>query len=124
MGERCGYCGREHGWKTLVRGNTGKFICDDCISLCVLVLEKMSIEQRMDGLRNVMRDAIEFERAKSMIDALTLENARLGQIVDALDHVKLRRGGAIRAEHGNTKRVRPEPLRDRQGVGIIVNRPA
>ena len=80
---RCDFCGRSHGWKTLVGGNTGLLICDDCINLCILSLERRSIEERMEGLRNVMRDAIVFEEQKGVIDALTQEVSNLSQIVAA-----------------------------------------
>ena len=85
MGERCNFCGRSHGWKTLVGGNTGLLICDDCVQLAVLVLERRSIEERMEGLRNVMRDAIVFEEQKGVIDALTQEVSNLSQIVAAYE---------------------------------------
>ena len=88
MVNRCDYCGRTHGWTTMTEGDTGLTICDQCISLCVLSLEKMSIEQRIVGLRNVMQDAIDFERAKNLIGSMELEIA------------ELKNGISKEAEHG------------------------
>ena len=85
MADTCNFCGRSHGWKTLVGSNTGLLICDDCVQLAVLVLERQSIEQRMEGLRNVMKDAIAFEEQKGIIDALTSEVSRLSEVLDTFE---------------------------------------
>jgi len=67
--DHCDYCGRIAGWSTLIHGDHVN-ICDDCVQLCVLTLEKVSIGQRIDGLRAKMQDAIDYERAKNTIAAL------------------------------------------------------
>ena len=85
--DRCDYCGRTHGWTTMIHGDT-LTICDQCVQLCVLTLEKMSIDQRIIGLRNVMQDAIDFERAKNLIGSMELEIA------------ELKNGISKEAEHG------------------------